>query len=327
MLNQLQLVKASNSFAIFDTRAYARRMASVDLPSTTHVYLGDVKNMYTNIDHKKLCEVIDWVIYRIDAVFPHDTVFVPQAKTKSPTWAQYKDPKSMGTVLTMSQMREILLFDIKNLYFALGDKILRQTLGVPMGSPSSPALAVALCMHAEHCFMQANPNVKVIAGFRYIDDLLLYLNAPCDAISTMYPPPLELEEEDTKVGKGHQFRFLEAWTELTQTPNSQKLRVSVTHCLRTWLRAKEQKAPLKNITPFDTHVPHHQLFGYTVGALHRAWENSIGTENKTIAALRTLEAFRSFGMQNVTAKQAIMRMHRKTRNDVWLEAVAPLYFL
>ena len=64
-----------------------------------------------------------------------------------------------------------------------------------------------------------------------------------------------------------------------------------------------------------------------MGALHRAWENSIGIENKTIAALRTLQAFRSSGMQSVTAKQAIMRMHRKTRNDVWLEAVAPLYFL
>ena len=128
------------------------------------------------------------------------------------------------------------------------------------------------------------------------------------------------------MGDAHEFRFLEAWTELTQNPNSRKMRVSVTHSLRTWLREKEGKTPLKNITPFDTHVPHHQLFGYTVGALNRAWGHSIGIENKTIAALRTLEAFRSHGMRDMTAKQAIMRMHRKTHNDVWLEAVAPLHF-
>ena len=47
-----------------------------------------------------------------------------------------------------------------------------------------------------HVFMQTHPEVKVVAGFRYIDDLLLFLEQPCEEIKKMYPDPLELEEEE-----------------------------------------------------------------------------------------------------------------------------------
>ena len=311
-------------------RSYTTTMPS-QLPADVHVYFGDVKNMYTNIEHTNLISVIDWVIGKVHTFFPNREVFVPRSKTKAPSWHQFRNPANLGITLSLGEMRRILTFDIENLYFGLGNKILKQTLGVPMGSPCSPALAVAVCMHAEHHFMQDHPDMEVIAGFRYIDDLLLYLAKPCEDIKTMYPPPLELEEEDTRCKeqgpKLHMFRFLEAWTEIAHSSLSGEASVSITHCLKSWLREKEGKRPLKNITPFDTHVPYHQLFGYAVGALNRAWEQSAGLENRTIASLRSLHALKEHGMTDNIAKSAIIRMHRKTRHGAWLEAVAPLFFL
>ena len=49
LLHRLQHKGLSKSFSSFDTRDYAATMADVKLPPGTKVYLGDVKNMYTNI--------------------------------------------------------------------------------------------------------------------------------------------------------------------------------------------------------------------------------------------------------------------------------------
>ena len=77
-------------------------------------------------------------------------------------------------------------WDVANIYFTLGDKTVRQTMGIPMGSPCSPALAVAVCMHAEHRFAEMHPEVVVHYGFRYIDDLLLFLRENSNLIGGIY---------------------------------------------------------------------------------------------------------------------------------------------
>ena len=91
-----------------------------------------------------------------------------------------------GHTISLSQLSEVLKWDIAHIYFTLGDHILRQTEGVPMGSPCSPTLAVALCMHSEHHFIATHPDVVIYHGFefRYIDDLLLFLKEPCAVLTT-----------------------------------------------------------------------------------------------------------------------------------------------
>ena len=60
-------------------------MADVKLPPGTKVYLGDVKNMYTNIDHVNLNEVIRWVLNLARKNLGHDlSILVPNAKSKRP---------------------------------------------------------------------------------------------------------------------------------------------------------------------------------------------------------------------------------------------------
>ena len=117
--------------------------------------------MYTNIPHPRLYEVVDWVLARAAELCPDLTVFVPNSSARKPCQGDYPHVGVAGHTISLSQLSEVLKWDIAHIYFTLGDRILRQTEGVPMGSPCSPALAVALCMHSEHHFIATHPDVVI----------------------------------------------------------------------------------------------------------------------------------------------------------------------
>ena len=147
-----------------------------------------------------------------------------------------------------------------------------------MGSPCSPALAIALCMHAEDAFMAAHPGVKVHAGFRYVDDLLLFLehNAHDSLIDNIYPSPLELERETTTPVNGRVcFRFLETWNVLDASGS-----ISVIHHHKNSHQLRLGKPPFKNVVDFSSHIPRHQKFGRVVGALIAAHAHTVSDADR-----------------------------------------------
>ena len=161
-----------------------------------------------------------------------------------------------------------------------------------------------MCMKAEHDFMIAHPQVTVVADFRYIDDLLLFLTHPCEEIKSMYPPPLELEEETTLQGDKHLIHFLETLT--TIQVNSGKF--TIIHASKSWMNLKKGKAPIKSVTHFDTHTPYHQKFGYVVGTLVRVLRNSVGSTQLSEATSRELAAMYDHGMPAKLADAALCRL-------------------
>ena len=65
--------------------------------------------------------------------------------------------------------------------FSTLGQCVRQILGVPMGSPGSPAYAICICMYYEHKFnlslrhystILRCPTNQIIRAMRYIDDVL-----------------------------------------------------------------------------------------------------------------------------------------------------------
>ena len=67
--------------------------------------------------------------------------------------------------MTQEQIREIVKIDLENAIFSVGDpknpnNIFRQILGVPMGSPLSPALAKIVCIYFENKFLKTIENDK-----------------------------------------------------------------------------------------------------------------------------------------------------------------------
>ena len=72
---------------------------------------------------------------------------------------------------------------LQECFFTAGDSMMLQTTGIPMGAPTSPALAIAVCIRAEHLFIASIRDVqRPLAGVRYFDDLLLWTVASEDKL-------------------------------------------------------------------------------------------------------------------------------------------------
>ena len=95
-------------------------------------------------------------------------------------WDEDKTKGQKGFSVRTEDMLKVMEFDIDNIFVTIGNKIIKQTLGIPMGSPASPAMAIALCMHCEHFLQESHPNFGIIQGYRYVDDLVAFLNKDLD---------------------------------------------------------------------------------------------------------------------------------------------------
>ena len=86
----------------------------------------------------------------------------------------------------------------------------------------------------------------------------------------MYPPPLELEEENTLQGTHHKVHFLETLTTIDVATGH----YDIIHASKSWMNIQKGKKPFKNIIHFESHIPYHQKFGGVVGTLVRVLNNS-----------------------------------------------------
>ena len=102
--------------------------------------------------------------------------------------------------ITEDQLVKQIKFLVENIYIQVGNKIFRQTIGIPMGTDCAPLLANLFLFYYEYKFMkeklkQNSQVAKIFSNaFRYIDDLLT-LNNPTfeQEISNIYPQQLELK--------------------------------------------------------------------------------------------------------------------------------------
>ena len=88
--------------------------------------------------------------------------------------------------VTENELVQQIKFLIENIYIQVGNRIFRQTIGIPMGTDCAPILANLFLFHYEYKFMkeklkQNNQAAKNFSNtFRYIDDLLTLNNPTFD---------------------------------------------------------------------------------------------------------------------------------------------------
>jgi hypothetical protein len=135
----------------------------------------------------------------------------------------YDDKKIYGwTNMDFDTLYMVINMDLENSMFTVGDVILRQLKGIPMGSPISPILAIMVCAYYESSFYKnCNSDERQrTEGVRYVDDIIVYgiynrkivgdkdkTMRVMDSFENCYHEDLILEEE--KVVDG-QCIFLEA---------------------------------------------------------------------------------------------------------------------
>ena len=169
----------------------------------------DIKDMYTALPHSAIRSAVAWCCDLYHQLRRRDRVNIA---------IRGKADGHRGRAYDMAQRREVLLQDVvmitdlnlQEAFFTAGDQFLLQRVGIPMGCPLSPALAICVCIHAECRVLSSTCVARPFGGIRYFDDLLLYsvvrvgangLPLPgeitaaqqcLDMHSTWYPPSLRL---------------------------------------------------------------------------------------------------------------------------------------
>ena len=139
-------------------------IANEDLVLNMEVF--DVKEMYTNLPHKEVMEAINWVTELFEEKC-RDCVTVIGNRPKD----IYVGKKKGGRKINMEEIRETVKMDLENAVFKCGEIIVIQTIGIPMGSPMSPALAIVTCAKAEQQMWNTLNGSIRFQAMRYMDDI------------------------------------------------------------------------------------------------------------------------------------------------------------
>ena len=153
----------------------------------------DFSTLYTTLHHnlikEKLNDLIEWTFHREDSLYlacnVRNVVFFTSEVHKN------------YTLWTCQKVCEALTFLLDNIYIRIGTKLLRQIVGIPMGTNCAPLVADLFLFCYERDFMMplsVENQSETIDAFsstsRYLDDLLNIENTYFDGlISQIYPPP------------------------------------------------------------------------------------------------------------------------------------------
>ena len=152
------------------------RLLKQDPDLKVHPTGGDLKNMFSELPHDTVLEALDWVFARFAEKNHTDCVSLQRTGSQGVIMGRSR----MAGWLAMD-VRLLLQFDIENCYYRVGDAVVKQVHGVPMGSPPSPAVASAVMQFFEHPFLTEDlPQLLSVEcessdhaeGCRFADDKL-----------------------------------------------------------------------------------------------------------------------------------------------------------
>ena len=165
----------------------------------------DFATLYTNIPHDGLKSNIRNLVR--EAYKVRGAKYLIVDRHGKAHWSQ--SPSSVTTCMSIdkSKLVELTEYLIDNVYVKAGNRVYRQTIGIPMGTDCAPQLANLYLFHHEYMYMRAlmKSNLGMAKRFcntvRYIDDLLALNNKKFEEeIVNIYPPELTLKrttESDT----------------------------------------------------------------------------------------------------------------------------------
>ena len=159
----------------------------------------DFSTLYTKIPHKKLVNVLHSLI---DFCFDGgENKYIGVSKYGA-KWV--KDTSKYKSYFDKQGIKKAVSYLLDNCFFTVGTKLLRQVIGIPMGSDPAPFFANLFLYHYERKWMLQLKRKDIHRArkfgnvFRFIDDL----NAMNDSgefaanFRSIYPPELELSKEN-----------------------------------------------------------------------------------------------------------------------------------
>lgn len=157
----------------------------------------DFSTLYTKIPHDDLLNVLCSII---DLVFKGGNKKIIDFSYKEACWARKPKHKKY---FTKDSLKRILKYLIYSSYFSVGNQVMQQIIGIPMGMDPAPFFANLYLHHYEnkHIIDLIKSNKSLALKYhgcrRFIDDLLALNDRQefSKSFSKIYPPSLELKLE------------------------------------------------------------------------------------------------------------------------------------
>ena len=161
----------------------------------------DFSTLYTKIPHDKLLEVLFNVV---DFVFKGGTRDVISIDgLGNPSWSTTKKGKTFS--FSKTSLKEAIRYILNNCYFSFGNILLRQIIGIPMGTDPAPFFANLFLAFYENKWINCQRKLNILNTrkmnntFRFIDDLLSLNDDSIFELNynSIYPTEMELKKENS----------------------------------------------------------------------------------------------------------------------------------
>ena len=214
-----------------------------------NVKMFDFSTLYTNISQDDLKEKLKYVVDKAFKGGSNKYIRVNK------DYARWNSSVSEGTY---TKERIYLLIDcvVDNSYFRLGNRVYRQSIGIPMGVDPGPQMANLYLYYYESQYMEqlTKADYKKAKRFnntsRFIDDLATLNNdgALAEDKHLIYPAELVLNEENENEEKGN---FLDISVEI----------VNKKFITKTYDKRDDYKFEIVNYPDLSGNIPKRAAYG------------------------------------------------------------------
>jgi hypothetical protein len=306
-----------------------KQFATLDVDAI-YPFLVDISNMYTEMQHTTIMKALIWLV---GVTSSHergrDRIAIRRFKSKKfvTHWGRSYN-KFTHIEMNIETLIMIIQFDMNNVYFTLGDILLRQINGIPMGGFISAPEAQLVCIYSEVQFHEScGLDSRYISGTRYMDDLTVFIaynthnehslirtSNIIHALCHTYDESLVLEVQESR--SDGTYTFLDSLVRIHDAT------VSIEPFHKNWeylLEHGTQK--LYKLQRYDSYSSAKTKIAMILGTLHRLNNTSMNETILRESVVKLWTELRILRYPTKMIEKALLQMFHSTQDAKWMHTL------
>lgn len=290
-------------------------------------YFVDIKNMYTEMKHKSIMNSVYWCISVCTSSRHHDRIAITRSKiSKYPTHWGRSFNNSTHTEIMIQTIIDIIEYDMNNVIFTLGNVLLTQVNGIPMGGFISAPEAQLVCIYSEVQFhLSIGTDAYYISGSRYMDDLTTFIAYKSNNVSSMqrvlriihelnyntYDASLEMEAQEAQ--DDGSFTYLESLLKITNNT------IMMKPYQKNWKSIQQhKKQKLYKLQHYHSYSPNSTKLAMIIGTLYRLDNYSLNDQVLFQSIIKLHEELKILKYPQQFILKALHKKYHSTNDNKWL---------
>jgi hypothetical protein len=293
--------------------AFLKEAQSLAKEGQIKYVIKDIEGCYPHMPKEVIRFAMRDIVQELQNGKQYEAVEIPSKQTEKCKWKTKRKTARGRTVIPMQTLLDIMEFALDNTYVKdMKGNIYKQEMGIPMGDPHSPGMAIITCAWMEKEWMGNvdHDSKKFFRIKRFMDDILCFYveNEKWDherfvkdlCESEIYVKPLTLED-------GKEGTFLET-----------RFQIQGNH-IEHWLKNDNENGT--NVWRYNHFHSHGSVIQKraTLTACLKKVEYMASTKDFMVQSARVkLQEFKKLAYPNSILKGACTFLAATTGNDAWI---------